>query len=623
MSARKELTLEHYPLSPMQKGMLFHHLDAPASGAYIQQVVVDLREQLNVPLFKKAWQELMNRHAVLSTSFHWKAAGPPLQRVDPGLVVPWEEHDWSVLPASQRDDQLAQFLVTDLQRGFDLTQAPLLRLSLFRKDETEFSLVWTFHHILVDGRSRLLLLQEVFARYEASKRGSSLELPQPRPYSDHIRWLEACDFERSEPYWRGLLNGYLAAPFLNFGGPRALSPEVSSRSYQEDRLSPSTTAALETFARQNQLTLNTLIQGAWAFLLSRYSGADDVVFGATRACRKSALENSESMIGLLINTLPVRLKIRRRDTVMDCLKALRTQWVSLREHEHTPLSRVQSWSDVPSGQPLFETIVVFENSHLEGKLRELGEDWKTRSVRIHQQTHYPLTLEAYADLSLLLRIDYSRDRFDDASVLRMLGHLKRLLGEMIARPDAPPQELRLLTESEEQELLEPRNWPVHSVQPGGIPRDGGARLHELFEHQVERTPDAFAVTCEQFNVTYRELNTRANALAHLLRELGVGPDVIVGLCMERSVDLVVALVAVLKAGGAYLPIDLAYPKDRLEFMLDDSQARVLLTQTNLLANLPSTSARVVCVDSPDPILPTNALALMIERSWLHPTILLT
>jgi amino acid adenylation domain-containing protein/non-ribosomal peptide synthase protein (TIGR01720 family) len=599
--AYEVLGLESYPLSPMQKGLLFHHLEAPTPGAYIQQVTIELREELDLPLFRKAWQELIDRHAVLSTSFHWKAAGPPLQRVDSGLVVPWEEHDWSALPASQRDDQLAQFLVTDLQRGFDMTQAPLLRLSLFRKDENEFSVVWTFHHILVDGRSRLLLLQEVFARYEASKRGSSLELPQPRPYSDHIRWLEACDFESTEPYWRQLFDGFLPAAPLNLGGPRALSPEVFSRSYQEDRLSPSTTAALETFARQNQLTLNTLIQGAWAFLLSRYSGTDDVVFGATRACRKSALENSESMIGLLINTLPVRLKIRGRDTVMDCLKAMRTQWVSLREHEHTPLSRVQGWSDVPSGQPLFETIVVFENFQLEAKLRELGEEWKSRSVHLRQHTHYPLTLEAYAEPSLLLRIDYAADRFDEASVSRMLGHLKELLAEMMARPDVHPGKLRLLTSFEEQELLEQGN-PLG--QPSMIPFDGDATLHELFEERVKQAPDSPAVTCDQVSITFGELSTRASALAHHLRELGVGPDVIVGLCMERSIDLVVALVAILKAGGAYLPIDLAYPKDRLAFMLDDSQAPVLLTQTNLLASLPSTSARVVCVDSPDAILPS-------------------
>jgi len=587
----------------MQKGMLFHQLDSPGSGAYIQQVVVCLREVLNIAAFRNAWQEVLDRHAVLRTSFHWEGAGGPLQRVDRGQVVPWDEQDWSAMSTSERDEQLARFLVTDLQRGFDMTKAPLMRLSLFRKDENEFSFVWTFHHILVDGRSRLLLLQEVFARYEASKRGSRLESPQPRPYSDYIHFLEACDFERTELYWRRLLNGYLAAAPLNLGGPRGHSTEGSCRFLQEHRLSPATTAALETFARQNQLTLNTLIQAAWAFLLSRYAGEDDVVFGATRACRKSTLQDSESMIGLFINTLPVRLKIGGRDTVMDCLKALRAQWVSLREYEHTPLSKIQSWSDVPSGQPLFDTIVVFENFHLEAKLKALGEEWKTRSVHVHQQTHYPLTLEVYAERSLLLRIDYAENRFDEACVQRMLGHLRELLVEMMARPDVHPGKLRLLTEFEKQELLEQRNQPDSSVLPSRIPCDEDVTLDELLEQQVKRAPSALAVTCEDLSITYCELNTRANALAHRLRELGVGPDVIVGLCMERSVDLIVALVAVLKAGGAYLPIDLAYPKERLAFMLDDSQARVLLTQTNLLGNLPSTRARVVCVDSPDAILP--------------------
>jgi amino acid adenylation domain-containing protein/non-ribosomal peptide synthase protein (TIGR01720 family) len=594
--------MESYPLSPMQKGMLFHHLDAPDSGVYLQQIVVGLREKLDLALFRKAWQELVDRHPALRTSFHWQVGEPPLQRVDQDVSLPWEQQDWSSLPASERDAHLARFLLLDRARGFDMARAPLLRLALFRTDGDEFTLVWTFHHILADGRSRLLLLQEVFAQYEASKRGSILEPPQTRPYSDYIHWLDDLDFERAERYWRQRLSGYQGATPLKLAGPCSRSSELSNRGVQEDRLLPATTVALENFCRQHQITLNTLIQGAWAFLLSRYSGEDDVVFGATRACRKSAVESSESMIGLFINTLPVRLEIGERDTVMDCLKALRTQWVSLREFEHTPLSKIQGWSGVPYGQPLFDSIVVFENSHLEARLRELGEEWRSRSVRIHQQTHYPLTLEAYGDRSLLLRIDYARDRFHDDSVRRVLGHLKTLLGEMIARPAAPPRELQLLTESEKRELLDVRYWPAHAGQPGCIPLDGGAMLHQLFEQQVKRTPDAVAVTCGQFNVTYCELNTRASELAYLLRELGVGPDSIVGICMERSIDLVVALVAVLKVGGAYLPIDLAYPKDRFAFMLSDSQARVLLTQTNLQANLPSTSARVICVDSPDPIL---------------------
>ena len=368
-----------------------------------------------------------------------------------------------------------------------MTQAPLLRLSLFRMDENDFRFVWTFHHILVDGRSRLLLLQEVFSRYEASKQRTLLGIASVAALFRLYPLAGSLRLRENEPYWRQLLNGYLAAAPLNLGGPRERSPKKSPADrIQEDRLSPAMTADLETFARENQLTLNTLIQGAWAFLLSRYTGEDDVVFGATRACRKSALQNSESMIGLFINTLPVRLKIGGRDTVMDCLKALRAQWVSLREYEHTPLSRIQSWSDVPSGQPLFDTIVVFENFHLEAKLRELGEEWKSRSVRVHQHTHYPLTLEVYAEPSLLLRIDYAANRFDEASVQRMLGHLKRIAGRDDGETRRPSWEtdgcsLRLKIRS----CWNNETSPTRTVSHPGFPPMEDATLQELFEEQSE------------------------------------------------------------------------------------------------------------------------------------------
>lgn len=361
--SEKQIT-ESYSLSPLQKGMLFHHLEAPNSGSYIQQVVVTLREPVHIPLLHQAWQQVTDRHSALRSSFHCRAAEPPLQRIDPSVSLSLQEQDWSGLAASEQEHRLSRLLTLDRQRGFDVTRAPLMRLALFRFGENDFRLVWTFHHILADGRSRLLLLQEAFARYQASKCGSPLDLPETRPYSEYIRWLEEQDFKRAEPFWRRHLEGYLAPAPLSFGRRDNHSLKRSRREAQEDSLSPAATAALKAFAAQNHITLNSLIQGAWAFLLSRYSGDSDVVFGATRACRKSTVADSESMIGLFINTVPVRIEIDAQDSVLDCVKALRAQWVSMREYEHTPLTKIHGWSSVPSGQPLFETIVVFENSHL-------------------------------------------------------------------------------------------------------------------------------------------------------------------------------------------------------------------------------------------------------------------
>ncbi|MCI0419495.1 MAG: amino acid adenylation domain-containing protein [Acidobacteria bacterium] len=482
--------------------------------------------------------------------------------------------------------------------------------------------------MLADGRSRLLLLEEAFARYQASKCGSPLDLPETRPYSEYIRWLEEQDFKRAEPFWRRHLEGYLAPAPLSFGRRDNHSSKRSRREAQEDSLSPAATAALKAFAAQNHITLNSLIQGAWAFLLSRYSGDSDVVFGATRACRKSTVADSESMIGLFINTVPVRIEIDAQDSVLDCVKALRAQWVSMREYEHTPLTKIHGWSSVPSGQPLFETIVVFENSHLEARLKELGNEWSNRSVHLYQQTHYPLTLEAYGDSSLLLRIDYSLDRFDDASVQRMLGYLKKLLEEMVARPEAHPAELELLTRPEKRALLVEPNQPSQVETGSRIPFDGSSTLHELFEEQVKRTPGAVSVTCDGLSISYQELNARANHIADLLRELGVGPDAIVGICVDRSIDLVVGLLAILKAGGAYLPIDLSYPRDRLTFMMEDARAPVLLTQTHLVAHLPESQSRVVCIDAEEPLMPRRGATTdengfhsppCIRRVWRQPT----
>src|SRR5262245_45935581 len=579
---------DRYPLSALQQGMLFHHLQAPNSGAYIQQVVFTLLESVDTLRLQKVWQLLLERHAALRTTFHCLAHEAPMQQVQATVSVPWQDFDWATQEPSSQDVLFSELLTAE-RLDFDLTIAPLIRLACCRFGPTESRLVWTFHHILADGRSRLLLAQEVFAHYQMLKDEAYLCLPDPVPYSKYINWLEQQDFHQAKTFWKNLLQGYIAPRPLNLG---TNGPSVG-RNVQEERLSPEITAGLKEFAAQNDLTLNTLVQIAWAFLLSRYSGENDIVFGATRACRKSTVEGSESIIGLLINTVPVRVSIGARDSVLDCLKALRSQWLAVREYEHTPLRLVQAWSAVPAGQSLFETIFVFEHSHLETQLRALGNEWNHRSVQVHQQTHYPLTLEAYGDLSLLLRLEYSQARFDDASMQRMLGHLKNICQEILVRPTKHPSELDLLAPEEKHQLLHQHS--LAALKPSSFV-DQPSTLHRLFEEQSSRTPDAIAVTCEGISITYRELNARADQLAIHLSQLGVGPEVIVVLYLERSIGLVTSLLAILKASGAYLPIDLAYPTERIAFMLIDAQAPIVITQSALVASLPAMHSRVVCID---------------------------
>ena len=580
-------------LSFMQQGMLFNSLYAPKSGINVEQLICNLHEDLNISAFKQAWQQVVDRHPILRTSFCWEDVNEPLQEVQRHVTIPFEEQDWRDLSAKQQEQQLESYLHADRQRGFQINEAPLMRVALFQIAEANYQCVWTFHHVLLDGRSFPIVLKELFAFYEAFCANQDLQLPQPRPYRDYIDWLRQQDFSKAENFWRSTLNGFSAPTALTVNRTRPVkSDETEDYWYgqQKIRFSRDLTAKLQFLAQQHQLTFNTLVQGAWALLLNRYSGEEDVVFGATRACRRSSVEGADSMIGLLINTLPLRVRVPDEMPLLQWLKELRTQWIALREYEHTPLVKIQGWSDIPTGQPLFESILVFENYQLNSKLQEQGGKWENREFRLLERTNFPLTVAGYLESELLLEIEYDRHRFDDATIARMLGHIQTLLEGMIANPESLLKDLPLLTAAERHQLLvEWNNTQAES------PKD--SCYHHLFEAQVERTPDAVAVVYGNKQLTYRELNTRANQLAHYLQKLGVKPDVLVAISVERSIEMVVGFLGILKAGGAYVPLDPSYPHERRAYKLNDSQAPVILTQKRLVASLPDHSAQVVCLDT--------------------------
>jgi len=338
--------------------------------------------------------------------------------------------------------------------------------------------------------------------------------------------------------------------------------------------------------------VNALIQGAWALLLYHYSSEDDVVFGTVRACRHWTREGAESMIGLFINTLPMRVRIAPAQPLILWLKQIRDQNLALRDHEHTPLPKIQQWSDVPSGSALFESIVVFDNNSLNSTLRAQGGKWLCREFNYLGQTNYPLTLIGYGDAELLLRIEYDEERFDQTTVRHMLGHVRTLLEGMITNVNLPAADLPYLTSAEQQQLLV--GW--NQTWTGGPIKQC---IHQGFEQHVKVRPDNIALVFENRTLSYRELNRVANRVAHRLRGMGVGPDTLVGLCAQRSFELVVGILGILKSGGAYVPLDPAYPKERLEFILKDTQASVLVTQENLKADLPRHSAKILFLDAPD------------------------
>ena len=590
MTVKNKNIENFYPLSPMQQGILYHSLAAPKSGNYFEQFSWTFQGKLNITAFHRAWQYVVKRHSILRTCFVWEGLKEPVQVVHRQVTLPWQEYNWQHLSPDEQQQKLEVFLETDCSGGFELTQPPLMRFTLVQLSDTYYNFTWSHHHLLVDGWSVALIFKEVLACYKAFNKGEDVYLEPIRSYRDYIVWLQQQNLSVAETFWRETLKDFTTPTWLwaDRGARKSLTPE-DDYAEQKIQLSAVTTAALQSVAQQHQLTLNTLVQGAWALLLSCYNGQEDVVFGAVASGRPPTLAKAESMVGLFINTLPVRVKISPKEFLLPWLQKIQTQLVEARQYEYSPLVKVQGWSEVPKGFALFDNILVFENYPVDPSVQEPDIDFEIESFYSFARTNYPVTLTVNPGEELLFKITYDdSDRFD--TVTRMLRHLQTLLEGMVTNPQQQLCELSLLTEIERHQLLlEWNNTEVDYPQQQCI--------HQLFEAQVERTPDAVAVVFEDEQLTYWELNARANQLAYYLRSLGVKPEVLVGICVERSLSMVIGLLAILKVGGAYVPLDSSYPQERLVFMLQDAQIPILLTQQHLIENLPQHHTRVIYLDT--------------------------
>jgi amino acid adenylation domain-containing protein/non-ribosomal peptide synthase protein (TIGR01720 family) len=611
-----------YPLTPLQQGILFHTLYQPGSGVYVGQMVATISGDLQVAAFQQAWQRVVDQHPILRTGFVWEDLEEPLQAVHRDLTLPWTLEDWREIAADERSARLAESLAAMREAGFDLRQPPLFRVALFHMADQSFTFVWTQHHLLLDGWSVSRVLAEVFQAYAAFAQSQAPALDPPPPFRNYLAWLQQQDTAAAQSFWRTKLAGVTAPTPLGVDRPSGAQPAVEGYHALHDQLDPATTAALQALARAHGLTINTLVQGVWAMLLSRYSGLDDVLFGATVAGRPAQLPAVERMVGMFINTLPVRVRLDRRLTILDWLQRLQAEQAEQRQYEYSALVDVQGWSEVPRGLPLFESLVVFANYPVVHTSAALGDtaglDFK--QARGVEQTNYPLTLTASVQGQVLaLRVSFERSRFDQETIERLLGHIQTLFHGIAADPTRRMADLPLLSAAEWQELMVTRNATQAAY-------GHSACYHQLFEAQAARTPAAIAVTFGDAQLRYRELDERANQLAHYLQSLGIGPGARVGVCFLRSFELVVGLLGVFKAGAAFVPLDPQFPAERMSYILNDADVTVLLTQAALRERLPADGMSIVCLDadwsriaqsprfSPAPAIDGDHLAYLIYTS---------
>ncbi|GFE67463.1 non-ribosomal peptide synthetase [Chroococcus sp. FPU101] len=565
-----------YPLSPMQQGILFHVLFTPDAGVYLPQICLTLEGSLDHLQFRQAWDKVLVRHPVLRTAFNWEKRDKPFQIVYQQATLPWVEQDWRNYSPDEQQQLLQNFLEKDRQQSFDLKKPPLIRLNLIQLTEKKYYLIWTQHHIILDGWSSGLVIKDLFALYQ------NQDLSHNRPYSEYIAWLNQQNQSSAQEFWQNKLKGFTAPIDLRIDRPS------NTIGLDEQEISLPLTP-LQSFAQQHQITINTLIQGTFAILLSHYSGEEDIVFGATSAGRPPTLIGVESMVGLFINTLPVRVQVFPQALLIPWLKNLQTQQAETLQYEYSSLLDIQQWSDLSASLSLFDSILVFENYPIDTALTQQNQ-LSISKVNAVEWTSFPLTVLVSLGAELTIKIKYQCTRFSSDTITRMLGHFQTLLEEIIANSEQRLGEISILTPSEQKSLKEWNNTQTE------YPKN--QCLHERFERQVEKTPEAIAVIFEKQQLTYLEINNKANQLAHYLQTLGVKPGVLVGICLERSLEMVIGILGIIKIGGAYVPIDPTYPIDRQSLMLTDAQVSILLTHSGIVEtqNFASVTEKIICLD---------------------------
>ncbi|HEU4882247.1 MAG TPA: amino acid adenylation domain-containing protein [Longimicrobium sp.] len=581
-----------YPLSPLQQGLLFHTLYAPGSGLYVEQWPMIVEGDLDVDAFAGAVQRTVDRHPALRTGLVWENVPQPLQIVYREAPLDVERLDWSGVDEAEWRARLDAFLAADRVRGFELARAPLVRVAFMRLEARRHLFVFTFHHTVLDGWSMPLLFGDVDAFYAAAREGRAAQLPPAPRYRDYIGWLQAQDAAADEAFWRAALEGFTTAtPLpLDRGGATVAEEHAQLRL----RIPGSDQARLTAFAREQALTLNTLVQGAWALVLARYAGARDVVFGVTVSGRPAGLPGIERAVGLFINTIPFRVRVPESGTVGAWLAELQQLQADVRQHEHVRLTDVQGWSAVPRDRPLFESGYVFENYPLDP-----GEDddpLHFGMIPQPERVNFPIAIAVAPGEELELRLSYDPRRFTEDAARRILDAVRVALEGLSASAARPLSAVEVLGEDERRTL--------DAWGRGGAP-DAPATFHRLFREQAARTPDAPALAMDGRTTSYAQLDADSDRLARRLRAHGIGPESIVAVSLERTMELPVALLGVMKAGGAFLTIDPRDPVQRRRGVLADSGAALLLTRGDLAAGVDDV-APVLRMDEADPSTESSA-----------------
>lgn len=551
-----------FPLSPIQEGMLFHALERPDEAVYHEQYTCVLTGDVDPDALRDAWRQVLRRHATLRTSFLWDGVEEPLQIVERDPEPRWTILDWSSKDATGQAAELEALLERDRQDRFDFARAPLVRFHLARLASDRWRLLWTYSHLLSDGWSLPRILRDL----EAAAAGTLDGAPPRLPYHRHVEWIRNQDRDAAERFWTTELDGVRPATAPRTARPTSVATDPHGR--VEFQLEAEESEALLALARSQRVTLNTVALGAWALWLARTAGTDDVVTGTTVSGRPVDLDGADEAVGAFLNTVPLRVGVDPSTPAGDWLRTLQTHLAEVRRFEWAPLRDVQRWSGLPAGESLFDTLVVLQNLGLDWASGDAP--WRIEDIDYFAHNNYPLGLIVEPGRRIRVYLVHRTDRYDTTTVERIGEGYRKMLASLVAHPERP--------------LAEHRHDPPPLV---------GASLPpvrpwlERFASVVATSPDLVAVGQDDTAVTYRELDTAANRLAHVLRERGAGPGTTVAIGLDRGPEWIGTMLGVLKAGAAYVPLDPDWPEERVRSVLADaSPVAVVVRGTALRADVP-------------------------------------
>ncbi|MEK4077793.1 amino acid adenylation domain-containing protein [Paenibacillus sp. FSL M7-0656] len=569
-----------YNLTPMQEGMLFHSYLNPDSAAYFEQFSCTVSGRLDALILEKSFNVLIDKYDVLRLNFIHENTKNPKQVVFKKRVMPVFYENLSSFGEMEQEQYIRRYIQEDQKKGFDLAKDVLLRAAVLQTGDLSYKLIWSYHHIILDGWCLKTIVQELFDVYKSLSQGTFSSVEEAPPFSRYIQWLDGQNREEARSYWAGYLEGYESDIELpSFG----MNTQVGRNGYgrrevrqreqavQVDRaykISQETTQGLEHLAKSHQVTLNTVLQSAWGLLMGRYNGTEDVVFGTVTSGRPAEVEEVENMVGLFINTVPIRIAFHGGMSFSALIREVQQSSLETQSYDFYPLAEIQSLTS--KKQHLISHIYAFQNYPVSADPLDEGEEAVAiTELEDFEQTHYDFNLILMPNAGLEVKFKYNSARYVQAAMDRLFQNFEQVLDQVGRNADILIQHISVITDDEKQQILHQFNTV------GEYPRD--QTIVQLFERQAGMIPGNIAIVNKEHKLTYAELNVRADRLASRLRRKGVEPDSVVGLIGDRSMETVVGMLGILKAGGAYLPIDPEYPEDRIAFMLRDSETRWIVT----------------------------------------------